>query len=515
MAIISVSATHISTLSSRVRDQFLTCISETDDQPWMLTSVYLALVELLRYISQEAVLCCVRSSAATASAVEYAHRHRAILNHIGDLLHFPLNEKNLRTFSSGRWNITDTLTAYDELTRCTNDSELSDAYRHTLATLTHVRATLDDLRAVLGARNLDMLSYHTRRIVFSCIAIVTVIGTAGTVCIRVKKMADCVIRYAQTLEKRTEELDVEKSKTEKLLYQMLPPMIADQLTAGMHVMAESYESVSIYFSDIVSFTSISASSTPLQVVELLNNLYSTFDSRIDTYDVYKVETIGDAYMVASGVPTRNGEKHADEIATMSIDLLAAVKQVHLPAHIEDRHLKIRIGIHSGSMCVAGVVGLKMPRYCLFGDTVNTASRMESNSEPMKIHISKATKGLLDKTHRYIITSRGEVNIKGKGLMETFWLEGRKDMGEANDSMVCMWRPKKLRQASTPDTSHGRISETSSNSHDTKFNEEVAILDRIPEGPNSDCSLQDKSGGVNMLSEVYYANKTVNDYNKVA
>lgn len=194
MAIISVSVMHISTLSSRVRDQFLTCISETDDQPWMLTSVYLALVELLRYISQEAVLCCVRSSTGTPSVVEYAHRHRAILNHIGDLLNFPLNEKNLRTFSSGRWNITDTLTAYDELTRCTNESELSDAYRHTLATLTHVRATLDDLRAVLGARNLDMLSYHTRRIVFSCIAIVTVIGTAGTVCIRVKKMADCVIR---------------------------------------------------------------------------------------------------------------------------------------------------------------------------------------------------------------------------------------------------------------------------------------------------------------------------------
>lgn len=107
-----------------------------------------------------------------------------------------------------------------------------------------------------------------------------------------------------------------------------------------------------------------------------------------------------------------------------------------------------------------------------------------------------------------------VEFQGKGLMETFWLEGRKDMGEANDSMVCMWRPKKLRQASTPDTSHGRISETSSNSHGTKFNEEVAILDRIPEGPNSDCSLQDKSG-VNMLSEVHYANKTVNDYNKVA
>ncbi|XP_050413515.1 atrial natriuretic peptide receptor 2-like [Patella vulgata] len=223
-------------------------------------------------------------------------------------------------------------------------------------------------------------------------------------------MGDWIYRYASFLETKTSELNDEKKLTDNLLYQMLPRTVAEQLKGNKTVSAETFEEVTIYFSDIVGFTSISAASTPMQIVELLNTLYSTFDGRIDTYDVYKVETIGDAYMVASGLPERNGDKHVEEIATMSIDLLTAVKQVNVPIPIENDCLQMRIGIHTGP-CVAGVVGIKMPRYCLFGDTVNTASRMESTSQALKIHISKATRDKLVLTGRYFISTRGELDIK--------------------------------------------------------------------------------------------------------
>lgn len=115
-----------------------------------------------------------------------------------------------------------------------------------------------------------------------------------------------------------------------------------------------------------------------QVVDLLNDLYTLFDSTIEYYDVYKVETIGDAYMVVSGLPKTNGIQHAGEIASLSLHLLDSIRKFTI-RHRPNDTLKLRIGIHSGA-CVAGVVGLKMPRYCLFGDTVNTASRMESTGE---------------------------------------------------------------------------------------------------------------------------------------
>ncbi|XP_067133555.1 atrial natriuretic peptide receptor 1-like [Centruroides vittatus] len=225
----------------------------------------------------------------------------------------------------------------------------------------------------------------------------------------------------QLVEAKTLSLIDEKKKTDELLYQLLPKYIADELKKGNHIKPEAFESVTIFFSDIVGFTPLAAESTPIQIVDLLNDLYTCFDDIIDHYSAYKVETIGDAYMVVSGLPIRNGNEHAKEIALMSLSLLRAIRKFKV-RHRSDRKLQVRIGIHSGP-CAAGVVGLKMPRYCLFGDTVNTASRMESNGQAMKIHVSSDTKFILDIFGTFKLTLRGDIEIKGKGVMRTYWLEG--------------------------------------------------------------------------------------------
>lgn len=244
-------------------------------------------------------------------------------------------------------------------------------------------------------------------------------------------------KYANNLEvlvdERTDQLQEEKKKTEALLEEMLPAPVADQLKRGRRVLPESYDSVTIYFSDIVGFTAMSAESTPLQVVDFLNDLYTCFDSILENFDVYKVETIGDAYMVVSGLPIRNGIAHAGEVASMALALLSATRAFRV-RHRPDQRLLLRVGIHSGPVC-AGVVGLKMPRYCLFGDTVNTASRFESTGTPLKIHCSAACKSLLDKLGGYILEERGIVAMKGKRDQLTYWLRGEEaSAAEARQKM---------------------------------------------------------------------------------
>uniref|UniRef100_A0A3Q0QUL0 Guanylate cyclase n=1 Tax=Amphilophus citrinellus TaxID=61819 RepID=A0A3Q0QUL0_AMPCI len=239
-------------------------------------------------------------------------------------------------------------------------------------------------------------------------------------------------QYSSNLEdlirERTEELEVERQKTDNLVAQMLPKSVAQALKTGKPVKPEHFNEVTLYFSDIVGFATISTLSEPIEVVDLLNDLYSLFDAIILLHDVYKVETIGDAYMVASGVPNRNGNRHAAEMANMSLDILHCIgtfKARHMP----DLKIRIRIGLHSGPV-VAGVVGLTMPRYCLFGDTVNTSSRMESTGLPYRIHVNQSTVDVLKSLNLgYKIEVRGLTELKGKGIETTYWLVGKEDFNK--------------------------------------------------------------------------------------
>ncbi|KAG2429902.1 hypothetical protein HXX76_010682 [Chlamydomonas incerta] len=213
---------------------------------------------------------------------------------------------------------------------------------------------------------------------------------------------------------------VSRAQHDRLLRAMLPDKVIQQLQDGESDIVQQFSNVTILFSDIVGYTTISAELTPLQVVSLLNDLFSSFDELTQKNNVYKVETIGDALMCVSGCPKEEEPREAAaRMARMAQDMINCVANFQCP--IPGVKLKIRIGLHSGPV-VAGVVGKRMPRYCLFGDTVNTASRMESTSLPMRIQISEATAKLLTSKAEFELSARGEVSVKGKGIMNTYWLD---------------------------------------------------------------------------------------------
>ncbi|XP_020633925.3 guanylate cyclase soluble subunit beta-2 isoform X1 [Pogona vitticeps] len=231
------------------------------------------------------------------------------------------------------------------------------------------------------------------------------------------------MELSNQLERKKEELRIlskhleeEKKKTETLLYAMLPKHVANQLKEGKRVEAGEFKECTILFSDVVTFTNICAQCEPIQIVLLLNAMYLRFDRLTTVHDVYKVETIGDAYMVVGGVPVPVST-HAERVANFALGMIIAAKDIKNP--VSGNPIQIRVGIHTGPV-LAGVVGEKMPRYCLFGDTVNIASRMESHGVPSKIHLSASVHQCL-KDKNFEMLERGEIDVKGKGKMHTYFL----------------------------------------------------------------------------------------------
>jgi class 3 adenylate cyclase len=220
------------------------------------------------------------------------------------------------------------------------------------------------------------------------------------------------------VERRTNQLRQEKERSEQLLLNILPEEIADRLMRTNESPAEHFEEATILFADIVGFTSLSARMEPLQLVAGLNQIFSAFDQLTEKYELEKIKTIGDAYMVVGGLPTARPD-HAEAIASMALDMQAYMQDME---NIFGEALQIRIGINTGSV-IAGVIGIKKFIYDLWGDAVNVASRMESHGKPGYIQVTDATYNKLK--DKYILEPRGKVEVKGRGEMMTYWLLGRR------------------------------------------------------------------------------------------
>ena len=223
-----------------------------------------------------------------------------------------------------------------------------------------------------------------------------------------------------------------QSNDSQILDSMLPASVVQALRDGKDVQPEHYESCSIFFSDIVGFTSISALLPPARVMQMLDRLYKAFDRLVLQYDLFKVETIGDAYMVASNIQRPHPDDHAARLVRFAMDAIELAKTIPVDLNSPKVPIKIRCGIHSGK-CVASVIGSTNPRYCLFGDTINFASRMESNSQVYRLQISDDCRNLVQKQDPQLalrICKRpGKIPIKGKGRHKTHWVLTEQEFAE--------------------------------------------------------------------------------------
>jgi class 3 adenylate cyclase len=234
--------------------------------------------------------------------------------------------------------------------------------------------------------------------------------------------------YTRTDFMQKRFLEAEHDKSEKLLLNILPRKIATSLKEKGQIIADDFQETSVLFADIVNFTKLSTSLSPRTVVELLNSLFSHFDALADKYGVEKIKTIGDCYMVAAGVPGPC-PSHAHVLASLALDMLEYVQEQRF---LNGLHLELRVGINSGPL-VAGIIGRRKFIYDLWGDTVNTASRMESHGSSGRIQISRSTYELLKED--FLCEAVGEIFVKGKGKMDVWYLLGKNPIRSISGDLI--------------------------------------------------------------------------------
>jgi class 3 adenylate cyclase len=233
-----------------------------------------------------------------------------------------------------------------------------------------------------------------------------------------KRLRDLDQKRVEELNKEKELLEFEQMKTEKLMLNILPKPIAERLKKGEKNISGSYPEVTILFSDLVGFTKMSSQKSAADLVKLLNDLFSRFDKRAENLGLEKIKTIGDAYMAVGGLPIPRSD-HAEITADMALGMFEDLAAFNTENSAE---LNMRIGLNSGPV-VAGVIGFTKFSYDLWGNTVNTASRMESTSLPGRIQISPATQEALH--DRFVLEERELMECKGLGQIMTHFLNGRK------------------------------------------------------------------------------------------
>ncbi|GAU89493.1 hypothetical protein RvY_02040 [Ramazzottius varieornatus] len=237
----------------------------------------------------------------------------------------------------------------------------------------------------------------------------------------VERMDQYTDNLESLLAEKTSELKTQKAQLDGLLSQLLPIEVARKFMEGERVAPMCFQSATVYFADIAGYMNIVNQSTAVEMVEFLNALYRMSDAVVANYDAYKVETIGDADLIASGIPVPNGKKHASELAKLSLQMSKAFDDFRIP-HRPNEAPRIRIGLHTGHCC-AGIVGTHIPKYVLFGDAVSTATKLEGSGLPGRVHISGATAEILTELGGFVLERRGEIQIKGKKNFETFWVNG--------------------------------------------------------------------------------------------
>jgi class 3 adenylate cyclase len=216
------------------------------------------------------------------------------------------------------------------------------------------------------------------------------------------------------LLEQKEIIERERERSEKLLRNVLPDKVADELKQSGKTEPETFDQVTVYFSDLVGFTDKSSRLEPKILIAELNEIFTAFDHIVEKHQCERIKTIGDAYLCVSGMPVKDS-RHADNIVQAAREIIDYLRDRNGKSKIK---WEVRIGVHSGKV-VGGVVGVKKYIYDVFGDTINTASRMEANSEPMKINVSEATYRLIK--DKYSFLEREPFEIKGKGVLKMYFL----------------------------------------------------------------------------------------------